>query len=266
MSTTRNSALEGLSFGQRVAEEEVKDLAKYFVETEQWRRISSGEVDVVYGPKGAGKSALYALLLDRADSFFDRNIVMVSGENPRGTTVFKDLVDDPPTSEREFVNLWKLYFLSLVGSVLHEYASRSDSAKEVVSALEEAHLLSANTSSGLKALLRAVVDYVRRTPSSLEGELKLDPIDRCPSGTRRKNHVPRTAARRREARQGVRRHSLPICRGSPGALAAHRLDLDGSVRRCLRRIGGSRSKCAPCTVQGLSRFARERPYKAENLS
>jgi hypothetical protein len=180
MPTTRKDALQSLNFGQRVAEEEVKDLAKYFVETEQWRRISSGEIDVVYGPKGSGKSALYALLLGRADSFFDRNIVMVSGENPRGTTVFKDLVDDPPTSEREFINLWKLYFLSLVGIVLREYAPNHGRAKEVLSALVDASLLSPD--SKLEALLRAVVDYVRRAPKSVEGELKLDPVTGTPTG------------------------------------------------------------------------------------
>ena len=182
MPPTVKQALETFSFGQRVAEEEVKDLAKYFVETEQWRRISSGDVDVVYGPKGSGKSALYALLLDRADIFFDRGIVMISGENPRGTTVFKDLVDDPPTSEREFINLWKLYFLSLVGSVLHDYGSTSDAAKEVVSALSDAHLLPSNPQNALKTLLRAVVDYVRRGPASVEGELKLDPVTGTPAG------------------------------------------------------------------------------------
>lgn len=158
--------MQSLSFGQRVAEEEVKDLAKYFVETEQWRRISSGEIDVVYGPKGSGKSALYALLLDRADSFFDRNIVMVSGENPRGATVFKDLVQDPPTSENEFVSLWKLYFLSLVGSVLREYAPENPRAKQVIGALVDAHLLSPG--SGLEALLRAVKEYVRRSQPQLK--------------------------------------------------------------------------------------------------
>jgi len=116
----RVEVLKHLSFGHRVAEEELKDLAKYFVETEQWRRIHSGEVDIVYAPKGSGKSALYALLVAKTDEFFDRSIVLVSGENPRGTPVYSGLLADPPTSQREFVSLWKLYFLTLVGDVLSE--------------------------------------------------------------------------------------------------------------------------------------------------
>ncbi len=37
-------------------------LASYFVETDHWGRLYSDEVDIIYGPKGAGKSALYSLL------------------------------------------------------------------------------------------------------------------------------------------------------------------------------------------------------------
>jgi hypothetical protein len=179
---TRREVLATLTFGQQVAEEEVKDLGKYFVETEQWRSIASGGVDIVYGPKGSGKSALYALLLDRADSFFDRSILMVSGENPRGATVFNDLVSDPPTSEREFVDLWKLYFLVLVGEVLREYNPGSNGAKTIIASLAEAGLLPESNRLGLKALLRAVMDYVRRGPESFESEIKLHPVTGAPTG------------------------------------------------------------------------------------
>jgi hypothetical protein len=70
-------------------------------------------VDVVYGPKGSGKSAIYSLLLRRAQELRDHGIYVISAENPRGAPVFKDLVADPPTNEDEFRGLWKLYFLAL---------------------------------------------------------------------------------------------------------------------------------------------------------
>jgi hypothetical protein len=41
----RLDLLKQLSFGTQVAEDETADLAKYFVETHQWNRIASGEID-----------------------------------------------------------------------------------------------------------------------------------------------------------------------------------------------------------------------------
>jgi hypothetical protein len=63
--------LRNPNIGRRVAEEEKDQLAAYFVETDQWRRIYSGDVDIVYGAKGSGKSAIYSILLDRQSDLFD---------------------------------------------------------------------------------------------------------------------------------------------------------------------------------------------------
>ncbi len=175
----RNEVLRNLSFGHRVAEEELKELSKYFVETEQWRQIHSGDVDIVYGPKGSGKSALYALLLDKTDEFFDRGIVLVSGENPRGTPAFTGLVQDPPNTQREFVDLWKLYLLTLVAGVLDEYSSSDPGAKTVLKALSDAGLLRRERT--LLGLLRSVIDYVRK-PKAVSGEVKIDPTTGMPTG------------------------------------------------------------------------------------
>jgi hypothetical protein len=49
--------LRQITLGQRTAEEEKDQLARYFVETEYWRKIYKGEADIVYGNKGTGKSA-----------------------------------------------------------------------------------------------------------------------------------------------------------------------------------------------------------------
>ena len=51
----RKELLTHLSFGTQVAEDERKELARYFVETDQWRRISNDEIDVIRGEKGSGK-------------------------------------------------------------------------------------------------------------------------------------------------------------------------------------------------------------------
>jgi hypothetical protein len=75
--------------------------------------------------KGSGKSALYYLLLSRSTELFDRNILLVAGENPRGATAFRDLVTDPPATEREFIRLWKLYIASLLDNDLADYGIRN---------------------------------------------------------------------------------------------------------------------------------------------
>jgi hypothetical protein len=176
---TRLEVLRELSFGHRIAEDEAKNLAKYFVETEQWRTIFQGRADIVYGPKGAGKSAIYALLHDKEAELSKRGIILTSAEEPRGDTVFTDLVNEPPTSEVEFVNLWKLYLLSLVGKLLRDYAPDNDDSRTVLSALEKAGLIP--KTGGLRALLRAASEYVRRIPETLEVNVKFDPSTATPS-------------------------------------------------------------------------------------
>jgi hypothetical protein len=158
-----------LNFGERVAEEESEVLASYFVETEHWRRVYSGEVDVVYGSKGSGKSALYSLLVARASDLFDCNIVLAPAENPRGTPVFRDLVLDPPASEQEFIGLWKLYFASLLCGVFTDYGVNNAEAKRLENALATEGLVRGKLS--LQSLLRAVWDYARKTfrPQTVEG-------------------------------------------------------------------------------------------------
>jgi hypothetical protein len=96
----KREVVENASFGERVAEDEIDELASYFVETYQWQQIRNGEVDIVYGSKGAGKSAIYSLLSSRREEeFFPRGIIIVCAENPRGALAFKDVVDDPPATE-----------------------------------------------------------------------------------------------------------------------------------------------------------------------
>lgn len=52
----RIDLLKSLSFGARVAQDETAELAKYFVETDQWNRIFRGEIDVVRGDRALVKA------------------------------------------------------------------------------------------------------------------------------------------------------------------------------------------------------------------
>jgi hypothetical protein len=176
----KRQVLQDLKFGERVAEQESADLASYFVETEQWRQLRRNQVDVIFGPKGSGKSAIYSTLLQREDEFWDENVLLISAENPRGAPVFGALVSDPPSSELELLALWKLYILSLIGSTMADYGLNDPDSKEVLSALVEAKLLPAKNAS-LATRLRQVVDYVRRR-LRIETELKFDATTGMPTG------------------------------------------------------------------------------------
>jgi len=174
--------LKQVSFGSQIAEDETAELQRYFVETDQWMRISKGEIDIVRGEKGAGKSAIYSLLSSQSDQFFDRNILFVTAEKPRGTTVFKDLVTDPPTTEAEFVVLWKLYIITIIVHKMREYDIRGDDAQILYGALEESGLL--EREFNLSGLLRLAQTYARRLLQGdfVEGELTFDPNTGLPSG------------------------------------------------------------------------------------
>src|ERR1017187_8397387 len=173
---TKQENLQSLSFGHRIAEEETGELASYFVETDQWRRILAGDIDVVYGSKGSGKSDIYAVLLQHRPRLFERNILIVGAENPRGTPAFKDLVVEPPASEAEFIGLWKLYLLTLIAGVFVENGIENDAAKDVVKTLRQANLVV--ETNDLRKILRGVADYVRALAKleSAQGGVELDPI------------------------------------------------------------------------------------------
>jgi hypothetical protein len=175
----RLDLLKRLSFGTQVAEDETTDLASYFVETHQWTKIATGEIDIVRGDKGAGKSAIYSLLIERTLEFFDNGIIIIGAENPRGATVFKDLVADPPLSERNFIVLWKLYIVTIVAQQMRYYDIRTDDAKAVYKALEEAKLL--ERESTLVGVLRRVRDYIRPL-ESLETGITIDQNTGAPTG------------------------------------------------------------------------------------
>jgi len=183
VAAAKHELVKTVSFGQRVAEEERDDLASYFVETEHWRRVWAGDVDVVFAPKGGGKSAIYSMLVSRETDLFDRGILLAAGENPTGAPAFNEVNNDPPTSEKEFTNIWKLYFLALVAQVLHDYEIRGEEADKLLNKLREAGLLTGDAAKG--RLVKRVLNYVRRFfhPSSIEATMTIDPSTGVPVGT-----------------------------------------------------------------------------------
>ncbi len=174
--------LQSTSLGARIAEQEDDALSRYFVETEQWRELYAGNVDIVYGPKGSGKSALYTLLVARAQKLREKGVIVLPAEKVRGQTVFGGLVSDPPTSEREMVGIWKTYILLLITDSLRNYRESSPQVRDLLQALAEADLMP--PTFNLKNALRSTVEFVRRftRPSAYEGGVVFDPATQLPVG------------------------------------------------------------------------------------
>jgi hypothetical protein len=180
---TRWEVLKAANFGRRVAEEETAELARYFVRTNLYTNVVNGNVDVIYGAKGSGKSAIYfGILTQEKGELFKGGVLVKSGETQRGSPAFSDLTKDPPKSEREFLALWKLYFLSLVGSALRDNAFGSKNALKLLAYLDENDLLPAEAT--LSSLIRRAHDYIRSLLriKSVEAGVKLDQHTGLPSG------------------------------------------------------------------------------------
>lgn len=174
--------LKSIDFGKSVAELEAESLKQYFVETNNWKKLREGKVDVIYGPKGSGKSAIYSLISLYEADFFQENTVLRFAENPRGATAFSDLQTNPPESEPSFVNLWKLYILALIGEHFRKYGTQTQEGADVVRALEECGLLVVDDQ--LRVFLGKVKNYVKKyfNPETIEPKVEVDPYSGLPTG------------------------------------------------------------------------------------
>ena len=186
---TKLDILRAIRFGERTAEEELNELERYFVATEQWNRVYAGEIDIIYGSKGAGKSAIYALIDKRQNELFDRSILIKSAENVRGNTAFSGIMSDPPPTERDFVDLWKLYFLIIAVSTLREFGISGTKSAALINALENADLLPAEASRSqqFNRAKKLIWSYLFPDRESVEWTISLDPSTSLPTVTRKVN-------------------------------------------------------------------------------
>jgi hypothetical protein len=173
----KRSVLTNTDFGKRIAEDERNELDSYFVQTEQWQGVFSGEIDVVYGPKGSGKSAIYSLLIRKSSELFNRGILVVPGEDVIGTSpVFSELLDGGLATEEQLRGLWKLYFLSLLAFQFREHRISNSNSRNMIRHLEDAGLVPAQLS--LRRILRSTMEYIKRL--KLNTEVKLNPLTGLP--------------------------------------------------------------------------------------
>ncbi len=75
-----------LNLGASSAENELRELGNYYLETDEFRRVHRGEIRIVTGRKGAGKTALFVQVRDRLRS--DRSKVILDLK-PEGFQLLK---------------------------------------------------------------------------------------------------------------------------------------------------------------------------------
>jgi hypothetical protein len=162
--------LAELDLGNSVAEFD-QDLQSYFVETQSFRALVRGDVDIIAGDKGTGKTALFRVLRERyRDIPALANIEIIPAFNPAGNPVFQRLGQMPALTEGQYATIWKSYFLSLVGNWLLAIVGgpESENLKRLDDVLTKLSLRSADDSP--QTVFSKLVNQVRRllSPQAVE--------------------------------------------------------------------------------------------------
>jgi hypothetical protein len=116
------SFLAGLTLGSSIAENEMRELGHYYIEKDEFRRAERGDVQIVVGRKGSGKTALFAQLRDRLRRHRNRIVLDLQ---PQGFQLlkFKDQVlrlMEEGTKEHTVAAFWEYLLLLEVAYKLLE--------------------------------------------------------------------------------------------------------------------------------------------------
>ncbi|MCZ7525808.1 MAG: hypothetical protein M5U14_05100 [Acidimicrobiia bacterium] len=169
--------LRELELGNSIAEFD-DALERYFVETELFRNLVAGEVDIVAGDKGTGKTALFRILHRRyAEIEALSNVEVVPAFNIAGSPIFQRINEGDVLSEGQYSTMWKAFIISLAGNwVLQLYEDAfTDRMFGLDNLLQRTGLRSQDDSPS--TIFSSIVNLFRRlmNPASLEGTVAITP-------------------------------------------------------------------------------------------
>lgn len=180
--------LERLNLGASAAENELPELGYYYLETDEYRRALRGEVRVVTGRKGSGKTALFAQLRSRLRK--DRSRIVLD-LRPEGFQLvkFKERVLDhleEGTQEHTITAFWEyLLFLEIGHRILEKDRQihiRDQTLYSLYQTLSEAYfaedeLVEGDFSERLVKLTERIADDFGASPVVKAGKSSLSRAD-----------------------------------------------------------------------------------------
>lgn len=135
MSETQQQLLDvlrSLDFGQDAAEHE-PDLARVFVDTDVYHRLTADQIDLVVALKGLGKTAMYRMI---TETTIHPDLAVLKATNPTGTPVFKVLFNEN-CSEARLRGIWSAYLASILGNwVVDKYEGEKQVGSKVAEVRE----------------------------------------------------------------------------------------------------------------------------------
>jgi len=170
--TKLKSILGDIRFGGDVAENDEK-LDKYFIETSSFREIVEDQVDLILGPKGSGKTAIFRRLSDPhayISQLDDTDIVPAF--NTQGSVIFRKLTTDlPSVDENVMRTAWLAYIIALLGNHLIDVYGHLRETEALQDSLTYAGLVASEDRP--KSAWNVIMDGLRRlaNPSDVEGSL-----------------------------------------------------------------------------------------------
>jgi energy-coupling factor transporter ATP-binding protein EcfA2 len=112
-----------VKFGHIAAEDEVNELQKYFIETEEYSAVISDKRKIlVIGRKGSGKSAIYVALRDYLPKRDKSVVVEALTLNDYPWEVHKRVRDSGVPAEQSYVNSWKYIIWVLLSKKIVGYS------------------------------------------------------------------------------------------------------------------------------------------------
>jgi len=169
--------LNDLKLGNSVAESDER-LDRYFVNTQTFNALITGQRDIIAGDKGTGKTALYRILIKRYRHLEElRATEVVTAFNLTGSPIFQQLLHIPQQTEGLYIAFWKTYFLALVGNWLIDQPKivQQASIKRVQYFLQQTGLKTIDTSP--KGIVSKLIGLFPRTPiKAVEVELGVNEV------------------------------------------------------------------------------------------